>query len=69
MSMMDLFTREQAIEALEGAEATKVEFMIEVDNINNLIFILKYYLETGDALDPAAFGIDDPTDDEGDLDD
>ena len=66
MSMMDLFTREQAIEALEEAEATKQEFLKELDNVNNMIFILRYYLETGEALDPAVYGFEEPEDEEGD---
>lgn len=57
MGMIDLYTEEQAEEALEDAEATKKEFFREIESINNIIFYLRYYLATGDALDPSAIGI------------
>jgi len=66
MGMMDLYTEEEAAQALEGVLETKAEFLKEIEALDTMIFILKYYLATGDPLDPAAFGIEDL---EGDLDD
>lgn len=60
MSMMDLFTQEEASEALMSAEATKIEFMHEIEQLNIIIFLLAYFLKTGEALDPLVFGIEDP---------
>ena len=67
MSMMDLYTHEQALEALEEAEATKQLLTRELDKINIMIIFLQYYLNTGEALDPEALGIEPPTEEE--LDD
>lgn len=66
MSMMDLYTLEQAKEALEGAIEAKKEFLKEVEDLDTMIFILKYYIATGDGLEPSAFGL---LDLEGDEDD
>ena len=66
MGMMDLYTNEQAEEALEDSIATRKEFIKELETIDTIIFMLKYYLATGDALDPEVFGIEDL---EGDSDD
>ncbi len=66
MSMMDLYTLEQAKEALEGAIQTKKEFLKEIEELNTMIFILKYYIATGDGLDPAALGLEDLGEDEDD---
>jgi hypothetical protein len=66
MSMMDLYTTEQATQALVGAIETKKLLVKEIETLDVMIFILKYYLATGDPLDPVALGIEDF---EGDLDD
>jgi len=66
MGMMDLYTKEEAAQALEETLETKVEFLKEIEKLDTMIFILKYYLATGDPLDPEAFDIEDL---EGDLDD
>jgi len=57
MGMMDLYTEEQAADALAESIATKEEFMKEVENLNGIIFLLKYFLATGECLDPEVFGI------------
>jgi len=67
MGMMDLYTEEQAAEALADAQETKRAFYKEIESINEVIFLLTYYLATGEALDPAVFGIE--PDGEEDLDD
>ena len=66
MSMMDLYTLEQAKEALEDAKETKKEFFKQIEELNIMIFILKYYITTGDGLEPSAFDLEDL---EGDEDD
>lgn len=66
MSMMDLYTKEQAKEALVGAIETKEKFLKEIHMLDTMIFILQYYIATGDGLDPNVFGIEDL---EGDEDD
>jgi len=58
MSMMDLYTLEQAKEALEDAEETKKEFFKQIEELNIMIFILKYYIATGDGLEPSAFDLE-----------
>ena len=59
MGMMDLYTEEQAAEALEESIKTKKEFLKEIETLDTMIFILKYFLATGDPLDPAAFDLED----------
>ena len=66
MDMTEFYNREQALEALEEARDTKKIFMAEIEKLDQMIFILEYYLNTGEALDPAAFGIDDPEEDSND---
>lgn len=66
MGMMDLYSKEQAIEALEEVEGRKKLFVEEIQSLDTMIFILKYYLVTGDGLKPEAFGFEDP--EEGDFD-
>jgi len=66
MSMMDFYTMEQAEEALVDSIETRKQFIEEIGKLDTMIFILRYYIATGDPLDPAAFGIEDP---EGDSDD
>ena len=55
MGMMDLYTKEQAVEAIEDSLATKKAFMKEIEKLDVMVFILKYYLATGEALDPDVF--------------
>lgn len=62
MGMMELFSQEQAEEALQGAFNTKAAFLEELEKLNNFIFFLKYYLKTGEALNPDV--IDLPGDEE-----
>lgn len=50
MSMVDFFTREEAIEALEMTKKTRKAFLAEVKKYDNLIFVLEYYLNTGEGL-------------------
>ncbi len=66
MGMMDLYTEEQVTQALAESMETKAEFIKEIETLNTMIFILKYYLATGDSLNPTAFDLEDL---EGDLDD
>jgi hypothetical protein len=60
MDMIDFYNQEQALEALEEARETKKTFLAEIEKLDQMIFILEYFLNTGDALDPAAFGFEDP---------
>jgi hypothetical protein len=64
MDMMDFYTEEQAKEALEDAINTKKEFVLQLEELNTIIFILTYFLETGDPLDPAAFGFEEEEEDD-----
>ena len=59
MGMMNLYTEEQAEEALEESIVTRKKFIEELETLDTIIFMLKYYLATGDALDPEVFGIED----------
>lgn len=64
MSMMELFTQEQAIEALETSLKTRDSFIEELHKLDNFIFFLKYFLNTGEALSMENFGL--PGEDEDD---
>lgn len=57
MSMMDLYKHEQAIEAMKEAKETKAQLVEYMDELNSLMFILTYYIETGEALNPEVYGI------------
>jgi len=63
---MDLYTEEQAAQALEESIETKKEFLKEIETLDTMIFILRYFLATGDPLNPEAFDLEEP---EGDSDD
>lgn len=65
MSMLDFYTKEQAIEAFEDSKRLKAELQAEIERIDTCMFLLRYYIETGDALDPEVFGIE-PEEDEDD---
>jgi hypothetical protein len=56
MSMMDFLNNEQAKEALEDSYRYREELTKELEKINIIIFILRYFLETGEAIDLRAFG-------------
>ena len=56
MSMIDFLNKEQAKEALEDSYKYKEELLLELEKINVIIFILRYFLETGEAIDLRAFG-------------
>ena len=60
MDMMDLYNLEEAQAALDEAVQTKVEFMNQIEELNKMIFILTHFIKTGEPLDPAVFGIEDP---------
>lgn len=66
MRMMDLYSLEEAKEAIEDSIKMRKEFIKEIETLDTLIFMLRYYVATGEPLDPTAFGIEDP---EGDLND
>lgn len=56
--MMDFYDVEQAKIAVQEAEETKIMLQAEIDKLNTLILILKYYLATGDKLKQEGFEID-----------
>lgn len=56
MKMMDLYNEEYARDALNEAIATRKDLMDRVEELNTMIFILNYFLSTGEPLDPSAFG-------------
>jgi len=64
MGMLDLYNEEQAREARDQAVETRKEFIKQIEELDIIIFILTYFLETGEPLDPAAFGIEDTEEDD-----
>jgi hypothetical protein len=52
MDMMDLFKQEEIEAALEQANKTKAVFYNEIRKLDNLIFIIEYYLKSGEAINP-----------------
>jgi len=52
MGMIDHYTHERVTEELEEALALKEKFAEETHKLDNYIFVLKYYLATGESLDP-----------------
>lgn len=59
MRMMDLYSLEEAREAIEDSIEMRKKFVEEIETLDILIFMLKYYVATGEPLDPTAFGIED----------
>lgn len=57
MSILDFYNKEEAIGAIEESEALKKELLKEIKKLDTCIFILKYFIETGESLDPEVFGI------------
>ena len=68
MSMMDMYTREQAEEAIEEALRVKREILEEVRKLDNYIFFMDYYLKTGEALDTEAIDLPEEVNDDGQHD-
>lgn len=66
MRMMDLYSLEEAKGAIEDSIEMRKKFVEEIETLDTYIFMLKYYVATGEPLDPTAFGLEDP---EGDLND
>jgi hypothetical protein len=52
MGMIDFYSHEQVSGALTVALELKEEFTEETHKLDNYIFVLKYYLATGESLDP-----------------
>lgn len=50
MSMVDFFTEEEAKDTLEMLKKTRAAFVDEIRKIDNSIFVLEYYLHTGEGL-------------------
>jgi len=67
MSMKDFHTRFEAEEALEEALDVRDAMYYELEKLNNYIFFLKYYLATGETIDPAFIEL--PGEDNNDDDD
>lgn len=70
MNMTDYFnSNEEAIEALDEISANKdsltQEYLKGIQKLDAMKFLLEYYLNTGEALDPHIFGIDEDGDDDG----
>jgi len=69
MGMMDLYGSERAQDAIKEVEANKIkltnEYLREMKKLDAMIFLLEHYLATGEALNPAIFGLgeDDDSDD------
>ena len=59
--MMELYTEDEAANALDEALETKAQIIDMLEKLNNYIFFLKYFLNTGEALNPDV--IDLPEDD------
>jgi hypothetical protein len=52
MDMMDLFKQEEIEAALEQAYKTRKAFYNEIRKLDNLIFIIEYYMKSGEAVNP-----------------
>lgn len=66
MDMMDFYTTEQALEALEDITSTKEEYIKEIERLDTMTFILRYFLATGDPLRADAFNLEAPEEDSDD---
>lgn len=66
MSMMDFYDNKSADIALEEVLAAKQEFLVQMKTLDIMEFILRYYLETGEMLNPSVFGLEEDTGDEDD---
>ena len=57
MGMKDFYNREEAITYLEEAAELKGELLKEIKNLDISMFIIKYYVETGEILDFTVYGL------------
>jgi hypothetical protein len=64
---MDFYNNENAEIALSEVLAAKEEYLKEIQMLDSMAFILRYYIETGDMMDPGVFGIE-PVEDSEDED-
>jgi len=62
MGMMEFYTDREAVEALLEADRTRDQIIEMLRRLDNYIFFLKYFIATGEALDPDV--IDLPEDDD-----
>lgn len=56
-SMSDFYNREEAITYLEEAAELKEELLKEIKSLDISMFIIKYFVETGDILDFTVYGL------------
>lgn len=61
-SFMDFYNNKEAEIALCEVLAAKREYLKEIQMLDSMAFLLKYYIETGEMLDPEVFGIEKPED-------
>ena len=65
MSFMDFYNEKNAEMALEEVLAAKEEYLKAIQTLDTYAFLLKYYIKTGEMMDPSVFGIEEP-EEEGD---
>lgn len=67
MSMIEFYENDEvAREAMTEALKMKEHFVKELELLDSMIFLLKYYLATGEGLDPEVFGIQNPEEEDDD---
>ena len=66
MGMKDFYNREEAITYLEDAAKLKEELLKEIKSLDTSMFIIKYYVETGEILDFTVYGLKDLLEDDDD---
>ena len=64
MSMMDFYDGKSAEIALEEVLAARQEFLNSVKEMDTMAFILRYYIKTGEFLDPSVYGLPEPKEDD-----
>lgn len=57
MGMKDFYNREEAITYLEEAAELKEALLKEIKSLDTSMFIIKYYVETGEILDFTVYGL------------
>lgn len=73
MSMIDFYDEQSCEMAINEAEESREELVkiieqceSDIRNLDKMLMLLNYYLNTGKAIDPKAFGIEIPEDMEDD---
>ena len=57
MGMKDFYNREEAISYLDEAAELKEALLEEIKNLDTSMFIIKYFVATGEILDFTVYGL------------